>query len=99
MHEVGVTALGGEPGYTTLERLWTRPTCEVNGLLSGYTGEGAKTVLPAHLDGEGQFPPGARPGPAGLNAGDGTRRARYAARRHGGTVDRICTADVRGAPI
>lgn len=47
MHEVGVTALAGEPGYTTLERLWTRPTCEVNGLLSGYTGEGAKTVLPA----------------------------------------------------
>jgi acetylornithine deacetylase/succinyl-diaminopimelate desuccinylase-like protein len=47
MHEVGVRALGGEPGYTTLERLWTRPTCEVNGLLSGYTGEGAKTVLPA----------------------------------------------------
>lgn len=46
MEEVGVTALGGEPGYTTLERLWTRPTCEVNGLLSGYTGEGAKTVLP-----------------------------------------------------
>ena len=46
-HEVGVSALGGEPGYTTLERLWTRPTCEVNGLLSGYTGEGAKTVLPA----------------------------------------------------
>ena len=47
MHEVGVSALGGEPGYSTLERLWTRPTCEVNGLLSGYTGEGAKTVLPA----------------------------------------------------
>ncbi|MFY7923661.1 MAG: dipeptidase [Gemmatimonas sp.] len=47
MHDVGVTGLGGEPGYSTLERLWTRPTCEVNGLLSGYTGEGAKTVLPA----------------------------------------------------
>lgn len=44
--ELGVTALGGEPGFTTLEKLWTRPTCEVNGLLSGYTGEGAKTVLP-----------------------------------------------------
>ncbi len=41
-----VDALGGEPGYTTLEKLWHRPTCEVNGLLSGYTGEGAKTVLP-----------------------------------------------------
>jgi acetylornithine deacetylase/succinyl-diaminopimelate desuccinylase-like protein len=46
MKEVNVTALGGEKGYTTLEKLWTRPTCEVNGLLSGYTGEGAKTVLP-----------------------------------------------------
>jgi acetylornithine deacetylase/succinyl-diaminopimelate desuccinylase-like protein len=44
---VGAPALGGEAGYTTLERLWARPTCEVNGLLSGYTGEGAKTVLPA----------------------------------------------------
>ncbi len=45
--EAGSPALGGEPGYTVLERLWTRPTCEVNGLLSGYTGEGGKTVLPA----------------------------------------------------
>jgi acetylornithine deacetylase/succinyl-diaminopimelate desuccinylase-like protein len=41
-----VETLGGESEYTTLEKLWTRPTCEVNGLLSGYTGEGAKTVLP-----------------------------------------------------
>ncbi len=46
-HETGASALGGEVGYSTLERIWTRPTCEVNGLLSGYTGEGAKTVLPA----------------------------------------------------
>jgi acetylornithine deacetylase/succinyl-diaminopimelate desuccinylase-like protein len=45
--EAGSPALGGENGYTVLEQLWTRPTCEVNGLLSGYTGEGAKTVLPA----------------------------------------------------
>jgi acetylornithine deacetylase/succinyl-diaminopimelate desuccinylase-like protein len=45
--EVGSPALGGEKGFSTLERVWTRPTCEVNGLLSGYTGEGAKTVLPA----------------------------------------------------
>ena len=45
--ETGAPALGGEKGFTTLERIWTRPTCEVNGLLSGYTGEGAKTVLPA----------------------------------------------------
>jgi acetylornithine deacetylase/succinyl-diaminopimelate desuccinylase-like protein len=46
-HETGAPALGGEQGHTVLERLWTRPTCEINGLLSGYTGEGAKTVLPA----------------------------------------------------
>jgi acetylornithine deacetylase/succinyl-diaminopimelate desuccinylase-like protein len=45
--ETGAPALGGEKGHTVLERLWTRPTCEVNGLLSGYTGEGAKTVLPS----------------------------------------------------
>jgi acetylornithine deacetylase/succinyl-diaminopimelate desuccinylase-like protein len=45
--EVGAPALGGEKGFSSLERVWTRPTCEVNGLLSGYTGEGAKTVLPA----------------------------------------------------
>ena len=42
-----VKQLVGEKGFSTLERLWIRPTCEVNGLLSGYTGEGAKTVLPA----------------------------------------------------
>jgi len=46
-HEAGSPALGGEAGYSTLERVWTRPTLEVNGLLSGYTGEGAKTVLPS----------------------------------------------------
>jgi acetylornithine deacetylase/succinyl-diaminopimelate desuccinylase-like protein len=45
--ETGAPALGGEDGYSTLERVWTRPTVEVNGLLSGYTGEGAKTVLPS----------------------------------------------------
>jgi acetylornithine deacetylase/succinyl-diaminopimelate desuccinylase-like protein len=46
--ETGAPALNGESGFSTLERVWTRPTLEVNGLLSGYTGEGAKTVLPAH---------------------------------------------------
>jgi acetylornithine deacetylase/succinyl-diaminopimelate desuccinylase-like protein len=45
--DTGSPSLFGEKGYSTLERLWMRPTCEVNGLLSGYTGEGAKTVLPA----------------------------------------------------
>ena len=47
LEEVGATSPSGEIGYSTLERLWTRPTCDVNGLVSGYTGQGAKTVLPA----------------------------------------------------
>jgi len=45
--ELGAPKLFGESGYSTLERVWARPTFEVNGLLSGFTGEGAKTVLPA----------------------------------------------------
>jgi acetylornithine deacetylase/succinyl-diaminopimelate desuccinylase-like protein len=45
--EVGAPGLNGEAGFSLLERIWIRPTCDVNGLLCGYTGEGAKTVLPA----------------------------------------------------
>jgi acetylornithine deacetylase/succinyl-diaminopimelate desuccinylase-like protein len=45
--DFGMPKLFGETGYTTLERIWARPTFEVNGLLSGFTGDGAKTVLPA----------------------------------------------------
>jgi acetylornithine deacetylase/succinyl-diaminopimelate desuccinylase-like protein len=45
--DFGIPKLAGETGFTTLERTWARPTLEVNGLLSGFTGEGAKTVLPA----------------------------------------------------
>jgi acetylornithine deacetylase/succinyl-diaminopimelate desuccinylase-like protein len=43
---VGVSSLEGEAGYTTLERKWARPTCDVNGLFGGYQGPGTKTVLP-----------------------------------------------------
>jgi acetylornithine deacetylase/succinyl-diaminopimelate desuccinylase-like protein len=45
--DFGIPKVYGETAYTTLERTWARPTFEVNGLLSGFTGEGAKTVLPA----------------------------------------------------
>lgn len=45
--QAGVKALFGEAGYTPLERATARPTLDVNGLLSGFTGKGAKTVLPA----------------------------------------------------
>jgi acetylornithine deacetylase/succinyl-diaminopimelate desuccinylase-like protein len=47
MRQLGVEGLSGEAGYTTLERRWARPTCDVNGLSSGYEKEGAKTILPA----------------------------------------------------
>ena len=44
--DLGVKALFGEAGFTTLERKWARPTLEINGLTSGYQGAGPKTVLP-----------------------------------------------------
>lgn len=44
--EIGVRELYGEPGYTTLERAWARPTLEINGIWGGFQGEGIKTVLP-----------------------------------------------------
>jgi len=45
--EIGATALTGERGIPVLERLWVRPTLEVHGIRGGFTGEGAKTVIPA----------------------------------------------------
>jgi acetylornithine deacetylase/succinyl-diaminopimelate desuccinylase-like protein len=45
--EIGIDHLVGEKGYAPLERLWLRPTCEVNGITGGYAGEGAKTVIPS----------------------------------------------------
>ena len=47
MDELGVKELWGEKGYTTYERTGIRPTLEINGIWGGYTGEGAKTVLPS----------------------------------------------------
>jgi acetylornithine deacetylase/succinyl-diaminopimelate desuccinylase-like protein len=44
---LGLKQLYGEKGFTSLERLWARPTLECNGIWGGYTGEGSKTVLPS----------------------------------------------------
>ena len=46
--EAGVSKVFGEEGFTTTERLWARPTAELNGIGGGYQGQGTKTVLPSH---------------------------------------------------
>ena len=48
LKETGAPELFGEAGYSTLERLWARPTAEINGLGGGYQGPGTKTVIPSH---------------------------------------------------
>ena len=47
LRETGSTSIFGEPGFTTYERAWARPTLEINGLYGGFQGEGLKTVLPS----------------------------------------------------
>jgi acetylornithine deacetylase/succinyl-diaminopimelate desuccinylase-like protein len=45
--EIGSSVLVGEPEFSSLERIWARPTLDVHGINGGFTGEGAKTVIPA----------------------------------------------------
>jgi acetylornithine deacetylase/succinyl-diaminopimelate desuccinylase-like protein len=51
----GSQATAGEAGYTTLERVWARPTAEVNGMWGGHTGPGAKTIVPSHAHAKVSF--------------------------------------------
>jgi acetylornithine deacetylase/succinyl-diaminopimelate desuccinylase-like protein len=55
LSEVGLTKVGGEPGRGIMEQIWARPTCDVNGIVGGYTGKGAKTVLPAQASAKVSF--------------------------------------------
>ncbi len=52
---VGLSKPAGEAGRTALEMLWSRPTCEINGMTSGYSGAGFKTVLPAQASAKVSF--------------------------------------------
>ena len=47
--KLGVKELSGEKGFTTLERLWARPTLDCNGIIGGFTGNGAKTIIPSKV--------------------------------------------------
>ena len=53
--EVGLTHCSGEEGYTLLERLWARPTCDLNGIWGGYTGPGSKTVIASRASAKMSF--------------------------------------------
>jgi acetylornithine deacetylase/succinyl-diaminopimelate desuccinylase-like protein len=52
---VGLSVPAGEAGRSALEMVWSRPTCEINGMISGYTGAGFKTVLPARASAKISF--------------------------------------------
>ena len=52
---VGLGEAAGEKGRSVLEQVWSRPTCDVNGIIGGYTGEGTKTVLPSRASAKVSF--------------------------------------------
>jgi len=53
--DIGLSIAAGEADYSVLEKIWARPTCDVNGVVGGYTGQGSKTVLPAQASAKFSF--------------------------------------------
>ncbi|HEX3984513.1 MAG TPA: dipeptidase [Acidisoma sp.] len=69
LSSIGLTAGSGEQGRSALERLWARPTADLNGIWGGYTGAGAKTVIPSHAHAKLSFRLVGRQDPAKILAG------------------------------
>lgn len=55
LSSLGLTCAAGETDRSVIEKIWARPTCDVNGIVGGYTGKGAKTVLPAQASAKFSF--------------------------------------------
>jgi acetylornithine deacetylase/succinyl-diaminopimelate desuccinylase-like protein len=53
--DIGLQIPAGEKGRHVLEQMWSRPTCDMNGIIGGYTGEGSKTVIPARASAKVSF--------------------------------------------
>ncbi len=68
---IGLDAVHGEADFTTLERRWARPACDVNGLYGGYMGKGAKTVIPSFAGAKVSFRLAANQDPAKIEAAFG----------------------------
>ena len=87
-NEVGSTELTGEPDRSVLERVWSRPTLEVHGIAGGFTGAGAKTVIPSKATAKVSFRLVPDQDPEKLIASFKTVRRRQHASRHKGRGSR-----------